>query len=176
LAETSQGWFLPISNFKSISSPFQLRIRDLLVHNHDGNFSLVFKGKATRISEDGTQEEPFDVAVKKILVERTQIIRFREVYLLRQLTTQYPHKNIVKLLYTQRKKYESNMNVLLYFLVFRFMPNTLAHLIANGELSGQRNALDMKMYIWQLFAGLNHLRKVGRGLGWAGLAFQHFPS
>lgn len=48
---------------------------------------------------------------------------------------------------------------LVYTLVFPFMPNTLAHL--REELSGERNVLDIKLYIWQLFAGLEHLRKVG---------------
>lgn len=45
-----------------------------------------------------------------------------------------------------------------YTLIFNFLPTTLQDI--KRELKMERNELDIKLYMWQIFAGLDHLRKV----------------
>jgi hypothetical protein len=91
-------------------------------HSRNGYYSIVYRATA-RMLDDGHEEKPQEevaikkiiVAIKKIKVAIKKIIKpfertphlsdFREIFLLRILTARYPHKNIIQLLYTQRRKY-----------------------------------------------------------------------
>uniref|UniRef100_A0A914KR36 Protein kinase domain-containing protein n=1 Tax=Meloidogyne incognita TaxID=6306 RepID=A0A914KR36_MELIC len=131
-----------------------LRVKDNKLHTRDGNFSFVYRAKISQIFEDGSEQQPSQlVALKRTLVPRVR--DFRELHILRCLSVRHPHPNIVKLMYFQRRKYSSDQA---YSLVFEFVPATLAQL--RTEYHKNKNVLDIKLCIWQLFAGLDHLRKL----------------
>lgn len=127
-----------------------LRILSSRVHSR-GKFSIVSRVSASIVTDSGEQGIPYELATKAMLIQRRQI--FRELTILRIMTVNYRHKNIIELLYSQRRR---NKNDLTYKLIFQFVPQTLNQL----RLYVDRNVLDIKLYIWQLFAGLEHLRKL----------------
>ncbi|KAL7078689.1 hypothetical protein ACQ4LE_002519 [Meloidogyne hapla] len=131
-----------------------LRVKDSKLHTRDGNFSFVYRAKVTQIFEDGSeQQESQLVALKRTIVPRVR--DFRELHILRCLSVRHPHPNTVKLMYFQRRKYTTEV---VYTLVFEFVPETLAKL--RTDFHKDKNVIDIKLCVWQLFAGLDHLRKL----------------
>ncbi|CAK5085811.1 unnamed protein product [Meloidogyne enterolobii] len=165
----------PSKSSSKIILLFQLRVKDKKLHTRDGNFSFVYRANVSQIFEDGSEQQPSQlVALKQTIVPRVR--DFRELHILRCLSVRHPHPNIVKLMYYRRRKYSSDVrnekcwvyflngtgicfrNSQAYSLVFEFVPATLAQL--RTEYHKNKNVLDIKLCIWQLFAGLDHLRKL----------------
>ncbi|KAF7626111.1 Protein kinase domain-containing protein [Meloidogyne graminicola] len=132
-----------------------IRVMDKNLHTRDGNFSFVYRARVSQIFEDGAEQEPQLVALKKVMIPR--IKDFRELHILRHLV-RYPHPNIIKLMFSQRRKYKIDYLQVVYTLVFEFIPTTLAKL--KQEYFRDKNVIDIKLCIWQLFAGLHHLREL----------------
>ncbi|KAF7636417.1 Protein kinase domain-containing protein [Meloidogyne graminicola] len=109
-------------------------------------------GVSVTIFEDGAEQEPQLVALKKVIIPR--IKDFRELHILRHVV-RHSHPNIVRLMFSQRRKYKMDVA---YTLVFEFIPTTLAKL--KQVYSKERNVVDIKLCIWQLFAGLHHLKEL----------------
>ncbi|CAK5128113.1 unnamed protein product [Meloidogyne enterolobii] len=137
-------------------SDVELFVRDVQVHDAmNGAFSFVYRATINKVLEDGTDEEPSQL----VAIKRTNILKakdFRELHILRRLSShRQPHPNIANLMYYQRREV---MVEAAYSLVFEFVPATLAQL--KTEYFENRNVLDIKLCMWQLFAGLDHLKKL----------------
>ncbi|GMR56415.1 hypothetical protein PMAYCL1PPCAC_26610, partial [Pristionchus mayeri] len=116
-----------------------LHIEEL--HWHSGGvFSNVYRGKLVA-------PEKMEVAVKKTWPKDT--VRSDEMIILAAMRRACP-KNIIKLLYIFKNTASDGTACEAY--VFGYMPETLEQVIKRGL-----NIVDRKIYIWQLFNGLDFL-------------------
>ncbi|GMR59624.1 hypothetical protein PMAYCL1PPCAC_29819, partial [Pristionchus mayeri] len=111
------------------------------LHWHSGGvFSNVYRGKLIA-------PEKIEVAIKKTWPKDS--VRSDEMIILAAMRRASP-RNIIKLLYIFRNTSPDQTECEAF--VFGYMPETLDKVIKRGV-----NTIDMKIYIWQLFNGLDFL-------------------
>ncbi|KAF8366248.1 hypothetical protein PRIPAC_84077 [Pristionchus pacificus] len=116
-----------------------LHIEEL--HWHSGGvFSNVYRGKLV-------SPEKMEVAIKKTWPKDS--VRSDEMIILAAMRRASP-KNIIKLLYIFKNQASDGTECEAF--IFAYMPETLDKAIRRGVTT-----LDMKIYIWQLFNGLDFL-------------------
>ncbi|XGW09570.1 hypothetical protein V3C99_011673 [Haemonchus contortus] len=122
----------------------KLRMTNLRLHAN-GVFSNVYRG--TLLSPG---DAPREIAIKKTWPESKD--RNFEMIFLTGISRER-HKNIIQMIYAFSNKRDDRI---CESFVFDFMPDTLGSLIESSAL----DLVDMKIYTWQLFNGLQYLSQL----------------
>uniref|UniRef100_A0A0N4YDF1 Putative glycogen synthase kinase 3-related (inferred by orthology to a S. mansoni protein) n=1 Tax=Nippostrongylus brasiliensis TaxID=27835 RepID=A0A0N4YDF1_NIPBR len=122
----------------------KLRMTNLHLHAN-GVFSNVYRG--TLLSPGAA---PREIAIKKTWPGKRLLALVRAV-----LNRKSRDRNFEMIFLTGISR-EKHKNIICESFVFDFMPDTLGSLIENNSL----DLVDMKMYTWQMFNGLQYLSQL----------------